>query len=60
MRHMGPHNMLGTDPAAVRGAHVDRHLLRRVWSFARPYRPMLFGFLVTIVLEAFVGISRRC
>jgi ATP-binding cassette, subfamily B, bacterial len=53
---MGPHNILGTDPAAVRGAHVDRHLLRRVWSFARPYRPMLFAFLVTIVLEAFVGI----
>jgi ATP-binding cassette subfamily B protein len=53
---MGPHNMLGNDPAAVRGAHVDRHLVRRVWGFARPYRPMLFAFLVTIVLEAFVGI----
>ena len=53
---MGPHNMLGTDPATVRSAHVDRHLVRRVWGFARPYRPMLFAFLVTIVLEAFVGI----
>jgi ATP-binding cassette subfamily B protein len=30
--------------------------VRRVWGFARPYRPMLFAFLVTIVLEAFVGI----
>ena len=56
MRHMGPHNMLGTDPASVRGAHLDGHLVRRVWGFARPYRTMLFAFLVTIVLEALVGI----
>jgi ATP-binding cassette, subfamily B, bacterial len=27
-----------------------------VWSFARPYRAMLIAFLVTIVLEALVGI----
>ncbi|HEX2384503.1 MAG TPA: ABC transporter ATP-binding protein [Acidimicrobiales bacterium] len=56
MRHMGPHNMLGTDPASVRGAHLDRRLVRRVWSFARPYRGMLLAFLVTIVLGALVGI----
>src|SRR5215831_20954481 len=56
MRHMGPHNMLGTDPASVRNAHVDRHLVRRVWRFARPYRIMLIAFLVTIVLEALIGI----
>jgi ATP-binding cassette subfamily B protein len=48
--------MLGSDPSLVRGAHLDRRLVRRVWSFARPYRTMLFAFLVTIVLEAIVGI----
>jgi ATP-binding cassette subfamily B protein len=53
---MGPHHMLRTDPAAVRNAHVDRHLVRRIWGFAKPYRVMLIAFLVTIVLEAFVGI----
>jgi ATP-binding cassette subfamily B protein len=52
---MGPH-MFRSDPAAVRDAHLNRHLVRRVWSFARPYRMMLIAFLVTIVLEAFVGI----
>src|SRR6478735_8305315 len=56
MRHMGPHNILGTDPASVRDAHLDRRLVRRVWGFARPYRLMLVAFLVTIVLEALVGI----
>ena len=53
---MGPHNILGTDPASVRDAHLDRRLVRRVWGFARPYRLMLVAFLVTIVLEALVGI----
>jgi ATP-binding cassette subfamily B protein len=53
---MGPHHMLRTDPDKLRNAHVDRHLVRRVWAFARPYRVMLIAFLVTIVLEAFVGI----
>jgi ATP-binding cassette subfamily B protein len=48
--------MLGTDPEKVRNAHVDRHLVRRVWGFARPYRAMLIAFLVTIILEALVGI----
>jgi ATP-binding cassette subfamily B protein len=48
--------MLGTDPEKVRNAHVDRRLVGRVWGFARPYRTMLIAFLVTIVLEALVGI----
>jgi len=48
--------MLGSDPDAVKGAKVDRALLRRVWSLARRYRGMLTGYLVTIVLEAVIGI----
>jgi ATP-binding cassette subfamily B protein len=48
--------MLGSDPSAVKGAKLERDLVRRVWRFARPYRPMLAGFLATIVLEAVVEI----
>jgi len=48
--------MLGSDPELVRGARLDRRLVRRVWRFARPYRGMLVAFLATIVLEAIVGI----
>jgi ATP-binding cassette subfamily B protein len=49
--------MLGSDPDAVKGAKLERQLIRRVWQFARPYRAMLVGFLITIVLEAVVGIG---
>jgi ATP-binding cassette subfamily B protein len=49
--------MLGSDPDAVKGAKLERNLIRRVYRLARPYRPMLIGFLVTIVLEALVGIG---
>jgi ATP-binding cassette subfamily B protein len=49
--------MLGHDPDAVKGAKLQRGLVRRVYRLARPFRPMLIGFLVTIVLEALVGIG---
>ena len=49
--------MLGSDPDAVKGTKLERALVRRVWRFAHPYRAMLVGFLITIVLEAFVGIG---
>ena len=44
--------MMGPDPSAVAGATVDRHLVRRVWGFARPYRAMLVGFLAMIIAQA--------
>ena len=53
---MGPHAMFGTDPESVKGASMDRELMKRVWRFAKPYRGMLNGFLLTIVLEAIEGI----
>ena len=49
--------MLGSDPDAVKGTKLERALVRRVWRFAHPYRAMLVGFLITIVLEAFVGLG---
>src|SRR5262245_41342804 len=54
MRMMGPHGM--TDPETVKGVSFDAALFRRVWGFAKPYRPQLVGFLITIVLEAIEGL----
>src|SRR2546423_10075429 len=53
---MGPHSMLGSDPDAVKGARLQRSLVRRVWTFVRRFRRMLTGYLVTIVIEALIGI----
>lgn len=53
---MGPHSMLGSDPADVAGATVGRGLMRRVWGFARPYRALIFGFLATIVGAAIIAV----
>lgn len=49
--------MLGSDPEEVRGVPLGREVLRRVMRFARPYRLMLLGFLVTIVLAAIVQLA---
>ena len=56
MQQMWAHGMMGRDPDAVRGAKVDRTLIRRVWAFAKPYRAMLLGFLAIIVIEALEGL----
>jgi ATP-binding cassette, subfamily B, bacterial len=53
---MAAHHMLGADPKGVKGAALTAGLVRRVWRFARAYRWMLSGFLVTIVLEALIGL----
>ena len=53
---MGQHGMLGSDPDAVKGARLRGSLVRRVWAYVRAYRRMLAGYLVTIVLEAVLGI----
>lgn len=36
---------------------LDRGLVRRVGRYARPYRSMLVGFLLTIVLEALLALA---
>jgi ATP-binding cassette subfamily B protein len=33
---------------------IERETLRRMWSFARPYRPMLVVFLGAVVIDAIV------
>src|SRR5258706_2522584 len=54
---MGPHMALGSDRDAVAGRSVDRGVIRRAWGFARPYRGMIVGFLVTIVIDAVLGLA---
>jgi ATP-binding cassette subfamily B protein len=39
---------------AVRGRKVNRQTLRRVLTWVRPYRKILVGFLVAVVLDAIV------
>ncbi|HVE45238.1 MAG TPA: ABC transporter transmembrane domain-containing protein [Acidimicrobiales bacterium] len=52
----GWHHRLGRDPDAVAGKTVDRTVLRRVFTFAGPYRWMLGAFLGTILAGSIVGI----
>jgi len=49
--------MMNSDPEAVRGQQLSGGLVRRVFSYARPYRSKLVGFLVTIVAEALLGLA---
>src|SRR4051812_46664516 len=53
----GWHQALGRDPETIKGKSFDRALVRRVWSFARPYRRMLTAFLITIVIGSFVALA---
>lgn len=48
---------LGADPAKIRGETVAPGVVRRVWAFARPYRGLLVGFLLTIVLAAVINLA---
>ncbi len=44
--------MLAHDPDAVKDASLDRHVMKRAWEFARPFRPMIWAFVATIVVRA--------
>ena len=49
---MGPHMMMPGDAAAVRGKRLERSALRRVWTFAEPYKSSILGFLSAILVAA--------
>ncbi len=51
-----PHHAIGADAHALGGAQVSRGTVRRVLSFARPYRPMLIGFVATILVGALLNL----
>ena len=56
MHAMPPHMMIGSDPTKIKGATLSQGLVRRVLGFARPYRVLLIGYLVIIVLEAVIAL----
>ena len=53
---MSPHGVIPGNPDAVAGASLDRQVLRRVWSFARPYQGKLLGFLLMIVTASVAAV----
>src|SRR5436305_13799353 len=52
--HIANNAMRGRDH--LKGKSLDRRVVRRVWTFAQPYRRMILGFLATIVLASLIGI----
>src|SRR4051812_3506340 len=51
------HVMMGPrDSSTIEGATVSRQTLRRIWSFARPYRGTLVVFLGAIIASALLGL----
>ncbi len=53
---MGPPHFAPRDPRAVAGAKVTKATLRRIWSFARPYRVTIAIFLVAILASALLAL----
>ena len=53
---MSMHMMWPRDPNSVAEAKIDRDAARRIWRFASPYRRLVAGFLVTVVISAILGL----
>jgi ATP-binding cassette, subfamily B, bacterial len=55
--HPAPHHLIGRDPHELRGSSLKKGLVRRVWQFARPYRPRVAAFLGVIVTSALLAVG---
>ncbi len=53
---MSMHTVWPRDHETYKGSKLDRAAAARVWRFARPYRWMILGFLVTVVIDAALGL----
>ncbi len=51
-----PHSAIGHDPSGVAGKQIAGHTIKRVANFARPYRAMLTGFVVVLLLGALLSL----
>jgi ATP-binding cassette subfamily B protein len=49
--------MIGSDPAAVAGAKLNRAIVRRVWRFAAPYRRSIGTFVGVLAAAALLGLA---
>ena len=47
---------MGADPADIKGATVGKDVVRRIIQLARPYRWMLIGFVVVIIVQAILAL----
>ncbi|MCY3862976.1 MAG: ABC transporter ATP-binding protein, partial [bacterium] len=52
----GAHGAIGHDPTGVKGKQIAGQTIRRVAGFARPYRAMLIGFVVVLLLGALLSL----
>lgn len=46
------HVLWPRDPDSVKGVKIEREAAARVWRFAAPYRAMVVGFLLAVVVQA--------
>jgi ATP-binding cassette subfamily B protein len=53
---MGPPHLMPRDRSSVEGAELQVATLRRVWTFARPYRLKIAAFLGVILLAALLAL----
>ena len=53
---MGSHGLMPKDAAAVEGVTLSRPTLRRIWTFARPYRRLLAVYICGILLAALLAL----
>ncbi len=53
---MTMHSLWPRDRESMKGAKLDRNSAARVWRFARPYRGMVLGFLLTVIAQALLGL----
>jgi len=52
----GAHGAIGHDPEGIKGKQIAGQTLRRVAGFAHPYRAMLAGFVVVLLLGALLSL----
>ena len=53
---MPPHSMMPGDKDALKGVELQEGTLRRVWTFARPYRSTIILFLLAIISSALLAL----
>ena len=53
---MNPHMLMGSDPSKIEGITLRQGVVRRSMEFARPYKWMLGGYVLVIVLEALLAL----
>ncbi len=56
MMHQSPHMLMGSDPSRIKGVKVGRRTIRRILSFATPYRGALIGFILVIIAQALLAL----